>query len=186
MLQPVFNLKNYKSNTFKLFPPSIKCGHLIKTALSFQNEAQKRLQQIAILIILQPGPRFYHPLLQALRCKGAPQREQEQAHRQHQFGKMKGTHISCQHIHKARTVRNSDLSDLSFWIISVSIEFGFGILKSVPYSADMPLPTHPHKPWGPQPADPIQCRVMVWIRSMEDDQNRKIKSFLLIIYKAGI
>lgn len=40
---------------------------------SFQNEAQKGILQIAVLIILQPGPLFYQPLLQAFRYKGTPQ-----------------------------------------------------------------------------------------------------------------
>lgn len=49
----------------------------------FQNTAQQGILQTPILIILQPDPFFYQPLLQALRCKGTPQREREQAHTQH-------------------------------------------------------------------------------------------------------
>lgn len=44
---------------------------------SFQNVAQEGILGTAVLLILQPGPPCHQPLLQALRCKGTPQRSKE-------------------------------------------------------------------------------------------------------------
>lgn len=44
---------------------------------SFQNDAQEGILQTAVLLILPPGRPFHQPHLQALGCKGTPQRSRE-------------------------------------------------------------------------------------------------------------
>lgn len=105
---------------------------LIKTALrNFQNEAQKGILQIDVLIILQAG-QFLH--LHCCRLSGIKGLR----------GSKGGSRVTwirkeVRHLNKlsALTVTNSLLIRVSF-----NVSLSFKILKSVLYWVNIPLPTH--------------------------------------------